>query len=360
MILLFIDPLITLLENVINFGIEYIFELSLEHLLLELGVGIVLSDVKKIKVYIQDLVESPVHESLMHFQTAIHHLQVPTKYQNSTLTPHLKKDALNDAKKYFEWAIMASTKVLSLKSTTLNNYILCMQILFLSQLFSENYYGVCASIRDNLKDFIKKKNTELIAIYYYLFFDGSNWDDNEMKLAYVLFRLFAQLRKLKVIDETFISFELNIVVARPILHRLKEEKTFIDITNPRIKFRKMSEKVGEYAIRTTGIVTVPVTFGYGAFHSLLSIALSPLIIPYAAIDSAIDTYKYNETKNSFSEQFPFDNPFGNEYDEKYSFSNQFSNRMKNHLKYNIGAIVTFPRGASTIGMDEKMLLDNYV
>lgn len=346
--LLFTNQIIGLLERVLDKGLEMFLEATLENSLFYMK--FIMSDVQKIKHKLQDIINSPVNQTISNFQDALLHLQVPQHQSQSQpneskmlgteliiksdfmtnvsleKSKYIKKNSLTDAIKYFNDAIRTSNEAMALKSTSLENYLLCMQIRFLCQLFSENFHGARMSIRSKLKEFVKRPDVN--AIYCHLYFDGADWNDREMKIAYVIFKMFEKLEKLKIIDADFITDELYTIVCRSNYHPLEQLTMRINITNPQIKLKSFGDKVVDYGTQIgIGLVTVPCGIAFGALRSALSIGLSPILIPFAIGMSIFGARSREECKE------------------------RILGAMEQHLKYNIGGIVTTPSGAIALFMD---------
>jgi hypothetical protein len=288
MLFLFSDVMLFLLQKIANVIVEKIDSIALDHLMLELK--LIMTDIQKVKNDLQDFTTSFVTQSVNNFQNAMEHLQVPLlqkqefkhefKQEFDQEFKHeciddifslIKKDPLKDARKYFDRAIDASTQALSLKKTSLENYLICLQIQIMSQLYTENFQGASAIIRIKLKEFMKKP--EISTLYNHLYFDGADLLSEEINLAFLICKFINKLKLLKVIDNEFIKNDLHIRVARSKFHPSGKCGTWIDISNPMIKLKTTKQKVVG-TIKQSGII---VTKGiYGCV--LMSIAIPTLLL----------------------------------------------------------------------------------
>ena len=133
LIFIFNDAILALLEKFVDVALHIMIDDSFHHLLLEFGL---LSDVNKIKHLVKDLIDSPVVLTINNFTTAMHYLQASKD----------EKKIGSSAKKYFNQAIIESQRVMSLKHTSIENYVTCMQIQAMSQLFVDEYEPTCSLI----------------------------------------------------------------------------------------------------------------------------------------------------------------------------------------------------------------------
>jgi hypothetical protein len=367
MILILSEIITTLLEKIITIGFEVCLEISVEEILYKCGVF--LTDVQKIKGILNDIVHSHVVQTIANFNDALAHLVVPVESRHARcimmntntsrarsgplapetlvtgpvpeINPINDFDSIKDARRYFKQAIISARKALSLKSIGYTNRILCLQIQFVCRLCVENFVGTVSIIRKDIEEFVKNPETEKLCRY--LAYDGSTWDSQEMKNAYILWNLFANLKKLNVIDEEFIDKHMRVSVSRSSMHPLEIADTSrwliscVDITNPCIKLKTTGEKAKEIAFQVgSGITAVPISVGFGLLRTGMAIALSPLLIPYCAVDT------YMISKKELYE------------DDKNFFSDNFNARMEAHLKYNICAAVTTPAWMIAITMDDTI------
>jgi hypothetical protein len=372
MILILTEVVTSLLEKIISIGFEVCLEISIEEILY--ACGIFLTDMQKIKGILNDIVHSHVVQTIANFNDALAHLVVPAESRHakcsmidtSYAAPGIKPipepkaaaaaaaatiaashfDSIKDARRYFKQAIISARKALSLKSTGYDDRILCMQIQFVSRLCVENFVGASSIIRNDIKEFVKNPETE--KLFHFLAYDGANWDSKEMKNGYILWNLFANLVKINVIDKKFIAEHMHVSVARSSLNpleiadRCRSSISYVDITNPCIKLKTTSKKAAEIALQVgSGITAVPISIGMGLLKSGIGIVLSPLLIPYCAIDAYIMS-----KKNMYKD------------DEKF-FSDNFHEHMKYHLKYNICAAVTTPASMIALTMDETIGVSDF-
>jgi len=224
----------------------------------------------------------------------------------------IKKDPLNDAKKYFNEAIRTSRQAMVLKDTSFENYLTCLQINVMSQLYTENHDGAIVIIRNKLKEFIKRP--EIKILYHYLYFAGSDWKSQEMKIAYLIYNFINKLKMIKVVDDEFVNNVLTVRINRSLFHPSGKSGTWIDISNPMIKFRTLEEKV----IQTLGGVANIIIFPTLVVPSLtvmiaISIASEPFKMSISALNNNVDDQKttfmdrmkivVKETRNEYSTDF---------------------------------------------------------
>jgi len=356
--LILTEACVKVVEHLMSIVSDIILDISFEELLLELG--LILTDMQKIKTYLRSLTDSPVLKTVKNFQDAIFHLN--TLASNSTKINHknsykhttnLDNKILNtlnniehinykinnsenlrdDAKKYFNQAIITSREAMSISTTNLDHYFLCMQIQFISKLSTENFQGVKSCIRNELKDFILRDDVK--TLYSYLFYYGAEWNHKEMKFAYSVYKMMNRLKLLSVVDDEF-ERELKISVNRSIISPISDRKYYSKISNPKIKLKTTVRKVGEVIMGISfGIVGVPLSLIYGTLQTATSISLSPIALPCAVLDA----YVRNETNEKFHEDI--------------------NDRLSTLLKYGIGSVITAPKRTVAVLMDQTVGIRNF-
>lgn len=164
----------------------------------------------------------------------------------------IRKDPLTDAKKYFNRAIETTRQAMALKTTSFENYVLCLQIQIMSQLYVENFDGTIAIIRHKLEIF--SKMNEVKKLYYYMFFNCADLDSKEIKTAYSIYQFMNKLKMICVINDEFIKNKLTISVDRPWYYLSSSiiRGMDIDITDPMIKFKADGKAIIIFRTGCTG------------------------------------------------------------------------------------------------------------
>lgn len=312
------------LHNVIHFVSE-------NSVFIELAM--LLDNVIATKMYLEDIINSPIEKALMNFKTAIDHM-VSISHVPSDSIKYVSPDSVScippDSVKYFNEAIKNCVEAMSLKNTKITNYIIAMEIKLISQLCTENILGVSRNVKRMLLSFSQRSDVR--EMYQDLAYVGYTWEDHQMKNAHTLYKMCKFLRENKIIDEKTLK-ELDFKVRRGEYHPLVGENgewpLTTSIADPVVRYRTTSDK----AISATGqvglgIVTVPLAFTFGALKTSFFTALAPILVPAMGIASLVQSDKHTSSEDLF----------------KY--------KMEYYWRNHVCAIVTAPKDMIGLAMDE--------
>lgn len=255
------------------------------------GVFVLLQTVTRIEQMLEEQKKAKVHAALQHLRFALNHLHSSSPlalHQEKELSEEMKlltrgcyrKDYTQSALTYFENCISCAIEALN-NNPSLEDRILLIEAMSMSQLLSEDLPGVKKNISDSLC--LLSKHGDVTRVYYTLNYTGCLAGSWEVSMAKAIFRLHYYFRTL--LD--FIPWMEDFLVRleRSEYHPQGADVRMVDPLDPPMLIRS-ALRHGEAGAKmvAAGVTMVPLSVGAGLLVSGWSIAMSPVAIPWAGFE----------------------------------------------------------------------------
>lgn len=258
------------------------------------NIFLLLQTVTRIERLLEEQKKAKVYAAVQHLGFALNHLTCDLSGEThkepgmglrdvqmqNLIDGAIRKDSKHSALTYFEECV--KTAMLALHETPpLEDRLLLVEVMSVSQLLSEDLAGAKKNIFESLIRL--SRHEDVSAVYYDLCYQGCSATSRQVALAKSMFRLHYYFRTLLGVIPSH-SDALEVKVARSAYHPQGADQWLVDPLDPPMLIRSALRQSGAGAkLVATGVTALPLSIGAGMAVSGVSLALSPIAIPYVGL-----------------------------------------------------------------------------